>query len=133
MQRKLDTLLDNDLTGTMFSLLAGYTRILTDNSQRDRWPELYDKLDTLFKCGWYAPLDGPMLGVSVCIRDSDYFRGAAKLFGGERSVIAQLETLATAWNATFAHSTLWTGKTFEPIERPVLHTVLENLKNACAH
>ncbi|MBN1760799.1 MAG: hypothetical protein JW863_20895 [Chitinispirillaceae bacterium] len=125
LQSRLDDLLRSDLKGTMFSLLAEYTRILTDNSQRDRWPKLYGKLDTLFRCGRYEPLDGPMLGVSVCIRDSDYFRDTAKLFGNERSVIAKLETLATAWNATFANSSLWTGKTFEPIEPYTLRILLE--------
>lgn len=117
----------------MYSLLAGYTRVLTDNSRRDEWPALYGKLDTLFKCGSYGPLDGPMFGISVCIRDSDYFRGAAKLFGKERSVIAKLETLATSWNATFANSTLWTGKTFEPVTPERLRSLLENREKAYRH
>ncbi len=74
-----------------------------------------------------------MFGVSVCIRDSEYFRDAAKLFGEERSLFAKLETLATAWNATFANSTLWTGKTFEPVATATLRTLLEKREKAYKH
>ena len=116
---ELETLLSSDFTGSMFALLAGYQQILADNRQRDQWPAVHQKLETLFKCGKYAVVDGPMVGIPVSIRDSDYFRETAQHFGRERSKIASIEWMATAWNMTFTDTGLWMGKTFEPVSREV--------------
>lgn len=114
---KLNALLQADLHSDLFALLAGYQRVLADNTQRSVWPVLHDKLQTLFKCGQAMPLDGPMIGIPLCIRDSDFFRRISD--GQPRSVQASLEVLGTLWNATFADTGLWMGKTFEPIPRAV--------------
>ncbi|HEX9023361.1 MAG TPA: hypothetical protein VF799_05950, partial [Geobacteraceae bacterium] len=37
--------------------------------------------------------------------------------GSDRSIVADIEWMATCWNATFAPTGLWMGKTFEPIPR----------------
>lgn len=113
----LDRILTHDLKGDVLQMMADFQRILGDNHQRERWGEIFHKLDVLFRCGSPEPLDGPMIGVSMGIRDTDYFRKTAGLFGENRSVIANLEWMATAWNATFSHAGLWMGKTFEPVER----------------
>ncbi|MBU0910537.1 MAG: hypothetical protein KJ717_13305, partial [Proteobacteria bacterium] len=117
---ELETLLSSDFTGNMFALLAVYQRILADNSQRHQWPAVHQKLETLFKCGKYAVVDGPMIGIPVSIRDSDYFQDTVQHFGKERSKIASIEWMATAWNMTFSDTGLWMGKTFEPVAREVV-------------
>jgi hypothetical protein len=120
LARELETLLKNDYQGDMFTLLAGYQRILADNQQRPRWAAIHQKLATLFKCGTYRALDGPMIGVSVSIRDSDYFRETARRLGRTRSAVANIEWMASAWNMTFADTGLWMGKTFEPVDRQMV-------------
>lgn len=117
---ELETLLSRDVTGNMFTLLAGYQRILADNRQRHQWPFVHKKLETLFKCGKYAMVDGPMIGIPMSIRDSDYFKETVQHFGKERSKIASIEWMASAWNMTFADTGLWMGKTFEPVSREVV-------------
>lgn len=116
----LETLLKNDFSGDMYSMLAGYQRTLADNRQRKDWPATHKKLETLFICGRPALLDGPMIGIPVSIRDSDYFKDTVQQFGKERSRIAAIEWMATAWNMTFADTGLWMGKTFEPVTRKVV-------------
>ncbi|BBO82263.1 hypothetical protein DSCO28_28290 [Desulfosarcina ovata subsp. sediminis] len=117
---ELETLLKEDYKGNMFALLGGYQRILADNRQHSRWPTIHRKLETLFKCGTDATVDGPMIGMSVSIRDSDYFRETAKLMGRTRSSLANIEWMASAWNMTFADTGLWMGKTFEPVSKAVV-------------
>ncbi len=116
LARALDSILREDFPGDMYALLAGYQRILADNRQRDQWPGVHARLQTLFQCGTDAVLDGPMIGIPVSIRDSDYFRRAASLVGRDRSLFASVEWMATAWNMTFADTGLWMGKTFEPVD-----------------
>lgn len=86
-----------------------------DNLRRHEWEGLFEKLQTLFMCGKNSPLNGPMIGVTMVIRDSDYFKKTAESMGYKRSHIAQIEWMATAWNATFASTGMWMGKTFEPV------------------
>jgi hypothetical protein len=117
---ELDTLLTSDYTGDMYALMAGYQRILADNRQRHQWSTVHNKLETLFKCGSYAAVDGPMIGIPVSIRDSDYFQDTVQHFGKERSKIASIEWMATAWNMTFTDTGLWMGKTFEPVSQEVV-------------
>jgi len=117
LAKQLQRLLEEDDHGNMFATLAGYQRILADNCQRDRWPTIHEKLATLFKCGRPDCISGPMIGIPVSIRDTDYFKESARLFDRDRSVGASIEWMATAWNATFADSGLWMGKTFEPVSR----------------
>jgi hypothetical protein len=121
LDEKLATLLQSDYTGDFYALLANYQRTLADNKCRLEWPAIHDKLRTLFMCGRATPLDGPMVGIPISIRDSDFFRKIAEGFGRERSVIASVEVMATAWNATFADTGLWMGKTFEPVLREVVN------------
>lgn len=121
LDAKLAELLQRDYSGDFYALFAGYQRILADNQRRLEWPAIHDKLRTLFMCGRAMPLDGPMIGIPVCIRDSDFLRNIAGNAGQNRSVIAGLEILATAWNATFADTGLWMGKTFEPVSRSVVN------------
>jgi hypothetical protein len=113
----LDAILKNDYQGNFFALLGMYQRILADNQQRRRWPGIHKKLDTLFKCGTAGVISGPMIGIPVSIRDSDYFKKSAQLLGKDRSLMANIEWMATAWNATYADTGLWMGKTFEPVAR----------------
>ncbi|MDQ6966316.1 MAG: hypothetical protein Q9M23_05280, partial [Mariprofundaceae bacterium] len=122
----LKKILNNDFDGNMFTMMGSYQRILADNCQRERWPEMHGKLEILFKCGSPEAINGPMIGIPVSIRDSDYFKEVAELTGKNRSVIANLEWMATAWNATFADTGLWMGKTFEPVSR---ETVAEKTGN----
>lgn len=117
---ELASLLQQDFCGDMYALLAGYQRILADNRQRAKWPLTHKKLETLFMCGRCAPLNGPMIGIPVSIRDSDYFKETVRQLGKERSKIAAIEWMATAWNMTFADTGLWMGKTFEPVTREVV-------------
>ena len=120
LESRLEAILQTDFDGNLHAMLAGYQRILADNHQRELWPLVHDKLQTLFMCGKAVPLDGPMIGIPVAIRDSDFFRDTAKLFGKDRSLLASIETMATAWNATFADTGLWMGKTFEPVSEAVV-------------
>lgn len=119
LDEELAKLIDADYRGDFYAQLAGYQRILADNRQRSAWPVIDKKLRTLFMCGRAIPLDGPMTGIPLSIRDSDFFRKIAFNSGHERSVIASIEILATLWNATFADTGLWMGKTFEPVSRQV--------------
>ncbi|MCD4742208.1 MAG: hypothetical protein K8R67_07000, partial [Desulfobacteraceae bacterium] len=74
LSAELATILQNDLTGSFYGMLGNYQRILADNRQRKQWPEIDKKLLTLFKCGKSVALDGPMIGTTMSIRDSDYFQ-----------------------------------------------------------
>jgi len=120
LDKKLATLLARDYTGNFYSQLAGYQRVLADNLQPSRWPVIYDKLRTLFMCGRAIPLDGPMVGIPMSIKDSDFFQGVGRKSAFERSDLARLDLLAHLWNATFADTGLWMGKTFEPVTREVV-------------
>jgi hypothetical protein len=111
----LNSIITDELKGNVFSMLGRYGQILADNFRRAEWDEIANKLSVLFKCGKSVPLDGPMIGVTLSIRDSDYFRETARIFGKERSVVADIEWMAICWNATFASTGLWMGKTFEPV------------------
>ena len=115
--RELEEIKANDLKDDVFAMLGRFRLILADNCRRGEWEEIFRKLMTLFKCGRCVPLDGPMIGVTMAIRDSDYFRDTARLLGCDRSLIADIEWMATCWNATFAPTGLWMGKTFEPVSR----------------
>jgi len=126
LDSKLNAILESDFHGNFYQTLSSYQRVLADNHQRDKWPEFHEKLQTLFMCGTAKPLDGPMVGIPVSIRDSDYFKDALDTFGEERSTIASIEWMATAWNATFADTGLWMGKTYEPVSR---ETVAEKCNN----
>lgn len=117
LESKLQTILKQDFKDSMFAMLAAYQRVLANNHQREQWPLVHEKLQTLFMCGKGVPVDGPMIGIPVSIRDSDYFQDTARLFGKNRSLLASIELMATAWNATFADTGLWMGKTFEPVSR----------------
>ena len=116
----LAEILEKDFCGSYFALLAEYQRLLSDNHRREQWPEIHQKLETLFKCGKAVPLDGPMIGIPVSIRDSDYFTDIAEKLGEQRSVLASIEWMATAWNATFADTGLWMGKTYEPVSKQLV-------------
>ncbi len=124
--RDLEELLAGDFSGDMYAMLAGYQRTLADNRQRKRWPGVHARLETLFRCGSEPVLDGPMIGIPVSIRDSDCFRKAAGLADRDRSLLASVEFMATAWNMTFADTGLWMGKTFEPVTRQVVADRTEN-------
>ncbi len=122
----LNSLLERDHHQNFFETLGCYQRILADNRQRDRWAEINKKLETLFKCGTPEVINGPMIGIPISIRDSDYFKDTAELIGRQRSVIANIEWMATAWNATFADTGLWMGKTFEPVSREIVAKKTDN-------
>lgn len=122
----LNNILEHDYKGSFFTMLAQYQHILADNNQKLIWPEIHQKLETLFKCGKAEVLSGPMIGIPISIRDSDYFKHSDELNINERSVIASIEWMATAWNATYADTGLWMGKTFEPVSR---ETVAEKTHN----
>jgi len=113
----LTSILNEDFHGNYFEMMAGYQRLLADNQNHDQWPIIHNKLETLFKCGKAAALNGPMIGIPVAIRDSDYFKDAVNHFGKKRSMVASIEWMASAWNATFADTGLWMGKTFEPVDQ----------------
>ncbi|MFZ4698777.1 MAG: hypothetical protein ACOYMG_01885 [Candidatus Methylumidiphilus sp.] len=115
LARSLAALLAGDFKGDMLALLGGYRQILGDNKRREEWDGIHGKLKTLFMCGKSVPIDGPMIGVSLSIRDSDYFQETAKTFGHDRSILAHIEWMATLWNTTFGSTGLWMGKTFEPV------------------
>ena len=122
---ELETILQNDFTGSFYETLGNYQRILADNYQRKLWPGIHKKLLTLFKCGKSVVLDGPMIGIPLSIKDSDYFQDTRHL-GQERSQIAGIEWMATAWNMTFADTGLWMGKAFEQVTKEI---VAEKCKN----
>jgi len=127
----LTNILENELSDSFFSLFARYQRILADNHQRDKWPEIHSKLETLFKCGTATPLDGPMIGIPVSIRDSDYFKDTMAIINkhnseAQRSAIASIEWMATAWNATFADTGLWMGKSYEPVDKESVKEICNN-------
>ncbi len=123
----LETVLTEDFTGDMFMLMGTYQQIMSDNSKRSQWPEIHEKMRILFMAGKAMPMDGPMVGSTVSIRDSDYFKETAQHFGEERSIVANIEWMATAWNMTFANTGLWMGKTFETVSKEVVdHCVNEN-------
>jgi len=126
LDSKLQSILQTDYKDSLFVMLASYQRILADNNQREQWPLLHDKLNTLFMCGKATPLNGPMIGIPVEIRDSDFFQKSAKLFGKDRSLLASIEVMATAWNASFADTGLWMGKTFEPVTENVVRQKSDN-------
>ncbi|MCF6282083.1 MAG: hypothetical protein L3J28_07710 [Candidatus Polarisedimenticolaceae bacterium] len=120
LESSLQAILQSDYKGNLHVMLADYQRVLADNHQREQWPRVHEKLQTLFMCGKAVPLDGPMIGIPVSIRDSDLFRDTANLFSQDRSLLASIELMATAWNATFADTGLWMGKTFEPVSKVVI-------------
>lgn len=115
----LDAIIANDLQDGALPMLGRFRKILGDNLRREEWEGVHEKLLTLFKCGASTPLDGPMIGVSMSIRDSDYFKETAKPHGENRSMLAHLEWMATLWNVTYASTGLWMGKTFEPVSKDV--------------
>jgi hypothetical protein len=119
LSQTLDAILSTDASNGTFAMLGAWQRIVGDNRKREQWDAVFEKMRSLFLCGRSVPLDGPMIGVSLGIRDSDYFRRTAGLFGKERSAIANLEWMATCWNMTFGTTGLWMGKTFEPVTREV--------------
>ena len=123
---RLESIIAYDLQGNVLGMLGNFQRILADNRRRQQWDGVFDKLTTLFLCGQNAVLDGPMIGVPVAIRDSDYFRETARMFGSDRSAMATVELLATCWNATFADTGLWMGKTFEPVTHERLASICGN-------
>jgi hypothetical protein len=123
---ELAQILETDGKDGILGMLAGYRTILANNARKDDWETVNARLLTLFKCGAGVPLDGPMIGVSLSIRDSDYFRKTARLFGNKRSVLANIEWMASLWNATFGNSGIWMGKTFEPVDKQTAGEI-------CAH
>ena len=126
LETKLQAILRTDYDVSLYAMLANYQRILADNHQRELWPLVHDKLQTLFMCGKAVPVDGPMIGIPVAIRDSDFLRDSAKLFGTDRSLLASIEVMATAWNTTFADTGLWMGKAFEPVTEEVVREKCDN-------
>lgn len=122
----LRSILQADYDDDLLVMLARYQRVLADNQQRQHWPEIHEKLKTLFLCGRFAVLDGPKIGVPVAIRDSDFFADAARFSGRDRSLLASVEVMATAWNATLADTGLWMGKTFEPVAEAVVREKTDN-------
>ena len=117
---QLTEILETDFSGSFFTVLGRWQQILADNRQKNQWPGLHDKLSILFRCGSPAVLDGPMIGIPLGIRNSDYFSDAARILGRERSHTASVEWLARAWNMTFADTGIWMGKAFEPLSRQAL-------------
>ncbi len=68
LESKLKAILQEDFHGNLYAMLANYQRILADNHQREQWPLLHEKLQTLFMCGKAVPVDGPMIGIPVGVR-----------------------------------------------------------------
>lgn len=126
LQNTLEQIMNEDFKGSFFALMGDYKKILGDNSRKGEWEAYHEKLLTLFKCGKSVPLSGPMIGVSMSIRDSDCLKDTAGLFGKERSSLANIEWMASLWNITFSDSGIWMGKTFEPV---TLETVKEKSHN----
>ncbi len=129
---ELESILHNDFSGSFYSMLSGYQKILADNSRRKQWPAIHNTLQTLFKCGKAVPLDGPMIGIPLSIRDSDYFQDTVRYLGKERSRIASIEWMATAWNSTFADTGLWMGKSFEPVTQETVASKCNNNQQVMA-
>ena len=94
----LHNLIVQDGKQGMLSQLANYAEVLADNNRYGEWADIHNKLTVLFKCGVYKALDGPMIGISLSIRDTDYFRKSAELFGKQRSVLANIQWMALAMN-----------------------------------
>ncbi|MCP4255817.1 MAG: hypothetical protein GY775_20940 [Candidatus Scalindua sp.] len=117
LSKDLDEILKADFSGNMFQMLSKYQSICADSKQRNIWDIVVEKLHTLFMCGKAVPLDGPMIGIPVVIRDSDYFKKAANLIGEKRSLATKIELFATTWNSTFVDTGFWMGKTFEAISK----------------
>ncbi|HET9596934.1 MAG TPA: hypothetical protein VFP65_15200, partial [Anaeromyxobacteraceae bacterium] len=113
----LAAIVAEDWRGTPLQALARWERVLRDDRQRRAWGVLFEKLDVLFRCGKATPLDGPMIGVTMCVRNTDWLGDATRPLGKERSVLARTEWLAALWNGTFANTGLWMGKTFDPVSR----------------
>lgn len=126
LETALNTILQTDYQGSFFTMLGQYQKVLADNTRRERWPDIHQKLQILFMCGQSVPLDGPMIGIPLSIRDSDYFKETVSHFGRERSHIASIEWMATAWNITFADTGLWMGKTFEPVSEETVAQKCDN-------
>ncbi|MEN8166903.1 MAG: hypothetical protein ABFR65_05420 [Pseudomonadota bacterium] len=118
----LEKMLQTDYQQSFFKLFSDYKAILNDNNRKNEWTSVNDKLTTIFKCGKSVPVDGPMIGVSMSIQDSDYFRTTAKIFSKKRSAIANIEWMASMWNLSFANSGIWMGKTFEPVSRQTVES-----------
>lgn len=117
---QLNGLLEADFSDNFFITLGRWQQILADNRKKELWSGLHDKLSILFKCGSLAVLDGPMIGIPLGIRNSDYCSDTVRSLGQKRSHIASIEWLARAWNITFADTGLWMGKAFEPVPIEVL-------------
>lgn len=126
LKTQLALLLDAEVRSDFFALMGRYQRILADPHRRELWPAVQAKLMTLFQCGKPVALDGPMIGIPVSIRDTDDFKDAVALFGKKRSLIAGIEWMASVWNATFADTGLWMGKTYEPVSREAAAKISEN-------
>ncbi|MCX7097946.1 MAG: hypothetical protein NTV43_08600 [Methylococcales bacterium] len=122
----LDKIMAQDYQGSFFKLFSTYKKILGDNNRKAEWEAINDKLSTLLKCGKTAPIDGPMIGVSISIRDFDYFKESAQLFGHNRSIVANIEWMASIWNNTFASTGIWMGKTFEPVDKAIAAKKCDN-------
>lgn len=117
LDKKLAALLQSDYGGDFYALFAHYRRILTNSQRWQEWPAIHDKLRTLFMCGRAVPLDGPMMGISVSIRDSVFFRKITNDFGRSRSTFARIGAMAAACNDAFADTGLWAGKIFGTVSR----------------
>ncbi len=126
----LSDILRTDYKGSFFTLLGDYSAVFADSRKQEQWDEVHKRLLTLFKCGKDTSLNGPMIGVSMSLRDSDYFQATAEFFGKERSAVANIEWMASCWNVTFGNTGIWMGKTFEPVSKEVVAEKCEN--NAAA-
>jgi len=133
LEARLESILQSDFDGNFFSMFSRYQKGLADNFDRIQWQAVCDKLDVLFKCGTAKPIDGPMIGIPVAIRDSDFFQEVAHLFGDNRSVQAKIDIMGTAWNATFADTGLWMGKTFEPVSRGLVDDLSDSNEHVLAN
>lgn len=120
LSEKLESIIADDLKDDVFCMLGRFRCILSDNRRKDEWEGIFEKLKVLFMCGRNVVLDGPMIGVTVAIRDSDYFRNTARMFAKDRSAMAGIEMMASLWNVTFTTTGLWMGKTFESVSRDIV-------------
>lgn len=126
LSNALADIIATDLQRGTLPMLGSYRKILGDNRRREEWETIHQKLLTLFKCGRSTTLNGPMIGVSMSIRDSDYFQRLARQHGEDRSMLAKIEWMATLWNVTYASTGLWMGKTFEPVTKSVFSSKCGN-------
>ena len=133
LAESLTEILTNDYQGSFFKLFGSYKKILGDNNRKAEWEDINNKLTILLKCGKSAPIDGPMIGVSISIRDFDYFKQTAQLFGHNRSVVANIEWMASLWNNTFGNTGIWMGKTFEPVDKGVVAQKCNNNPSFMSH